>query len=83
VRPPVAANDAELAPVSASFDAVPPVVIPRAVGAVRPRDAADSDPDHDLQLEDAVPLRTDAALAVVLGFVVVAASGLVVAFSSL
>ena len=68
----VAANDSELAPESASFEVVPPVIVPR-----------DVDFDDELQLEDAVPLPTDAALAVVLGFVVVAAGGLVAAFSAL
>lgn len=68
-----AANDSELAPESAARDVLPPpVVVPR-----------DVDFDDDLQLEDAVPLPTDAALAVVLGFVVVAASSHVLAFSVL
>lgn len=64
------AND--VAPESRSLEIVPPVVVTR-----------DVDFDDELQLEDAVPLPTDAALAVVLGFVVVAAGGLVAAFSAL
>jgi hypothetical protein len=66
-----AANDSELAPESL---ALLPVVTPRDV---------DFDDAHELQLEDAVPLSTDAALVVVLGFVVVAAGSLVAAFSVL
>ncbi len=81
VLPVGAANDTELESVS-SFDAAPPVLAPREVDAVRPQ-VADIEVDDELQLEDAVPLPTDAALAVVLGFVVVAASGLVFAFSAL
>lgn len=79
VRPVSAANDSELAPVSAPLRAVSPVVVPRDLDPVAPQ----VDFDDELHLEDAVPLPTDAALAVVLGFVVIAASGLVVAFSAL
>lgn len=68
VRP---ANDIDVDESVARLDAAPPVVVPR------------DDHDDELHLEDAVPLQTDAALAVVLGFVMVAASGLVVAFSVL
>jgi hypothetical protein len=73
VLPPAAANDSDLV----SLEVVPPVVATRTV------DLSPGDFDDELQLEDAVPLPTDAALAVVLGFVVVAASGLVAAFSVL
>jgi hypothetical protein len=71
VIPLAAANDSDVVLPSASFEVVPPVV------------TRDVDFDDELQLEDAVPLPTDAALVVVLGFVVVAASGLVAAFSVL
>ena len=73
VRPRVLPLEIEAAPASTALS---PVVPPRAQVARRSFDA-------DLQLEDAVPLSSDAALAVVLGFVVVAASSLVAAFSVL